>query len=138
MSAAGISLAALSMTILLTASAFGMERQHYVCLKCRQHVTKNSRPNTPYCKAGGSHNWQSLGLVGPRIHICLKCNMLVNSASRPNSPYCRAGGSHNWFFLGFKGRDTYVCRKCNLKLRTAARPNSPYCKAGGSHDWFKY
>ena len=138
MSAAKISLAALSLTILIAASAFGSELQNFVCLKCHQRMTKAVRPNAPYCKAGGSHHWHSLGKAGPRIHICLKCDMLVKSASRPNTPYCKAGGSHNWFFLGLMGRDIYVCRKCNLKVRTSARPNAPYCKAGGSHDWFRY
>ena len=130
--------AVLSALFLLTVPAFGKDRYHYVCLKCRLRIIKDTRPSSIRCKAGGSHEWNMLGKVGPRIHVCLKCHMLVSVASRPDSPHCKAGGSHDWFFLALRGKETYYCGKCGLKLRTSARPSSPHCKAGGSPEWIQY
>ena len=130
--------AALFALFLLTASAFGKDRYHYICLKCRLRMTKTTLPSPLHCKAGGGHEWDMLGKAGPRIHICTKCHMLVSVASLPNSPHCKAGGEHDWFFLALKGRETYYCNKCGLKLRTSARPSSPHCKAGGEHNWLQY
>lgn len=128
----------LTAAVLAPAAASGAETQTYVCLKCRMRMIKATRPNVSCCKAGGNHNWYSLGKKGPLIHLCLKCRMRVDTAARPNVSYCPAGGNHNWYLLGRKGPDNYRCRKCRLQLRTSGRPNVSYCPAGGNHDWFKY
>ena len=124
--------------VLTSVSAAGMEMQNFVCLKCRMFLLQDSRPSPNYCRAGGNHNWFSLGKAGPLIHICLKCRIRVDTAARPSPNYCRAGGNHNWQLLGNKGLDNYSCRKCGLKLRTSGRPSPNYCPAGGNHNWFKY
>lgn len=124
--------------VLLPVAASAGESQNYLCLKCRMRMTQAHRPNVSYCRAGGNHNWYSLGRTGPLIHVCLKCRMRVNSAARPSVSYCGAGGNHNWHLLGKWGRDNYRCRKCGLLLRTSGRPSVSYCEAGGNHNWFKY
>lgn len=74
-----------------------MVEKWYSCAYCAELTKSTSSPNQGGCPEKRTHQWVTIGEVGPNKKKCRNCGIEVSVKMSAQQVGCTKGNSHTWY-----------------------------------------